>query len=77
MKLKIFKEGQVDEKRIYLRLREVAWGVVVIACDEEGESYPSSSLLSITNKGKIALCGDISPTLGFDLDEFGRIKTDG
>lgn len=75
MSLQLQIYGETLEKNIFLKLFKHPGGYISLrVCKEDGETVSGGCLLYVTTKGDITLCGNVSPDLGFDLDESGQLK---
>ncbi len=74
MKFKIFNEQ--GEKVVTLSIYTNDDGDVIITAVEEGIGR-SSKILFIKQDGTICRFGNVHKSLGFKLDEYGRIKLSG
>jgi len=74
MKLKIYSESKEEQAPVYLKLIEGADGdVKLIACDEAGNRVFGGNILALTPAGKIQVHQNVSPDLGFQLDQKGKV----
>lgn len=78
MKFKIFS-GKENKEFVTLRLKNdvVGGGVSVVACDGEGGTLGSGSLITFEEDGTISRRSSISAEIGFQLDGAGRVKLQG
>jgi len=74
MKLRVFEGKEDEEKTVYLKLKQGVDSVAVVACDMNGETVEGGDILRITKDGRIVRYRFVSPKLGFDLDEVGRVR---
>lgn len=49
-------------------------GILVVACDEKGNSLGRGSLIVFNRDGTIFRCPNVDEGIGFRLDDVGRIK---
>ncbi len=72
----VFDEKKKCEKRLYFKL--VDWdmdNVMIKVVDEEGLGICAPHICKISKTtGKIKREMDVNKTIGFDLDELGRVK---
>ncbi len=84
MKIKIHDGSPHEPDCVYLRLVQADPNHIVVGVvDDSGEMILDnarfeygSALLTITEKGQVALSPAVFPEMGFDLDHDGRIKLD-
>lgn len=72
---KVFNPEKKVQDTVYFKLVECGTEreVVLIACDEYGESIPAGHILTITIDGELFLHGGVKVN-GIKTDEHGRIK---
>lgn len=74
MNIKRFEKAERFEPVMLLALRNNSDGSVqVIAVDSFGERLPHGDLFRFNRDGTVTPAGTISETLGFKLDDHGRI----
>lgn len=72
--LRTWKEAMKQRRNITLDLRHDDEGdIAVVAVDENGNDIIGGWLVYITRDGKIGRYPDVDESLGFQLDEEGRI----
>lgn len=75
MKLHIFDE--VESKDVYLKLiKDFGGNICVCAADIIGEVYGRGYLITFKKNGSISLHDNIYKSLGFKLDEYGRLEVE-
>jgi len=74
----VFDEKKKYEKRLYFKLENWGMGAVIIKIvDEEGLEIDAPFICTINKKtGKITRDDDVNNTIGFDLDDNGRVKVE-
>lgn len=74
----VFDEKKKCEKRLYFKLED--WdtnNVMIKVVDEEGLEIYAPCICKISKTtGKIRREKDVNKTIGFDLDEYGRVKVE-
>ena len=74
MKFKVFDVSRGPD--VFFRLEQCYDTVQLIACDNEGNILPNSSILSIQKDGSIRTFDSVNNKLGLKLDCDGRIIID-
>lgn len=76
MKLTIFDEKKSNEdKELFFTLKKSRLDhLCLVMVDDDGDTLISGSILSIDPAGTLYLPRGISPYLGLELDDEGRIK---
>jgi hypothetical protein len=74
----VFDEKKKCEKRLYFKLED--WdmnNIIIKVVDEEGLGIGAPYICRISKTtGKIRREKDVNKTIGFDLDEHGRVKVE-
>ena len=76
MKLEIYNDTTPEpEKVVTLRLRKVCGDIMLVSVGKDGERLEAGNILRIDADGAIVRCLNVDSSLGFDLDDEGRVKT--
>lgn len=70
MELKIYGKEEKN-KDVYLKLDKIGEVIMLVACNEHGNTYPQGHLLSVSRDG-VKFQENINSTLGFDLSPLSR-----
>ena len=72
----VFDEKKKCEKRLYFKLENWGMGAVIIKIvDEKGYEIDAPYICGISKTtGKIKREMDVNKTIGFDLDDIGRVR---
>ena len=73
MKLNMYEETQKTEE-VYIRLKTDITGVVIHAVDSDGNKFDNGNLITIRRNGTLKLHLAINKTLGFQIDDNGKLK---
>ncbi len=73
----VFDEKKKCEKRLYFKLENWGSDVIIKIVDEKGLEIDAPYICRISKKsGMIKRIKNVDKTIGFDLDEYGRVKVE-
>lgn len=76
MKTKYIIYGSDAKPIVQLKLMECDDRPTLVAVDEKGNLLPRGKLCQLTQDGVLRVFSCVAPTLGFQLDDRGYLKTE-
>ena len=77
MKVKAYVPSVPAESELNLALEQDEYKVSLIIVDSTGNKVCSPYILTITSDGQIYRFTGVNPTVGLQLDSYGRVMVDG
>ena len=77
MKVKAYAPSVPAESELNLALEQDEDKVALIIVDSTGNKVCSPYILTITSNGKIYRSAGVNPTVGLQLDSYGRVMVEG